>query len=115
MRARSVGDYTEPFRSTHIENLKSTRLGFGVYLRFGVVSQVVSLLITIVAGDLERIIAIETSPTSGARRADTSDGGRAFSTLLSISTTLLPLLHLPSLFTRVSAILGPRGIWMQGA
>ena len=114
MYARSVGACTESFRSAHIEDPKLTRLGFGVYLRFGMVSRVVSLLITIVAVDLERIIATETSPTGGARRVDTGDGSRALFTLLSISTTLLPLLLLPSLFTGALAILGPRGIWMQG-
>ena len=70
------------------------------------------LLIAVVAGDLGRILATETSPTGGARRVDTGDGGRALSTLLSISTTLLPLLLLPSLLIGGLAILGPRGIWM---
>ena len=48
--ARRLGACTELelSRSTHIEDPKSTRFGFGVYLRFGMVSRVVSLLITIV-------------------------------------------------------------------
>ena len=72
------------------------------------------LLVAVVAGDLERILATGTSPTVGARRVVTGDGGRALSTLFSIFTTLLPLLLFPSLLLGGLAILGPRGIWMRG-
>ena len=73
-----------------------------------------TFLFAVEAGDLGKILATKTSPTGGARRVDTGDGGRALSTLLSISMTLFLLLLLSSLFIKSLAILGPRRIWMQG-
>ena len=72
-----------------------------------------TFLFAVEAGDLGKILAIGTSHTSGARRVNTDDGGRALSTLLSISMTLFPLLLLPSLFIKSLAIFGPQRIWMQ--
>ena len=95
---------------------RSSRLSlvfWGVLLGFGMVPQVVSLLITIVASDLRRILATRTSPTGGARHVNTGDGGSTLSALLSISIMLFPLFLLPNLFIEGLAILGPRRIWMQ--
>ena len=79
-------------------------------LGFRIVPQVVSLLITIVASDLGKILVTGTSPTGGAKRVNTGDGGSTLFALFSISTTLFSLLLFPSLFIGGLAILGPQGI-----
>lgn len=86
--------------------------GRGIFLfGLGALIRIVPFLVAVVAGDLGMALATRTSPTSRVGRVDTGCWGGLPSSLLSVSTTLLLLLLLPSLLVGSLAVFGTRGVW----